>query len=320
MPVHRGVGVYSTATHGAVIRCSGFLRLVGQDDLMTFSATAIRVLVASPGDTAEERTAIQHQLGTWNATRGEREGVVVVPWLFEQHSVPMLGGHAQSVINGQAVDRADVVVAFFDSRLGTETPGAVSGTAEEIKRAHAAGKPVHVYFSNEPLPRTVDAEQLSKLQQFKVSLQAEGLLGTYESPEHLANQVATAIDFDVSTQSWSPSPRGAAILSGANLTARHDYEREMILGSTGKSRAKTRSYLVISNSGDATASDVQISLEADEDQFARWSDPEPFELTRNSELEFGLIAARSGNVRVKMAWTESGESKEASQTIRVRAS
>jgi hypothetical protein len=112
---------------------------------MTFSAIAILVLIASPGDTAEERAAIQLQLSKWNVSRGERESVVAVPWLYEQHSIPMLGGHPQSVINAQAVDRADVV----DSRLGTETPEAVSGTAEEIRRALAAGKPVHVYFSKE---------------------------------------------------------------------------------------------------------------------------------------------------------------------------
>ena len=70
--------------------------------------------------------------------------------------MPVLGGPPQSVINAQAVGRADVVVAFFDSRLGTETPEAVSGTAEEIKRAHAAGKPIHVYFSTEDIPSSAD--------------------------------------------------------------------------------------------------------------------------------------------------------------------
>jgi hypothetical protein len=31
---------------------------------------------------------------------------------------------------------ADVVVAFFDARLGIETPEAVSGTAEEVSDAY----------------------------------------------------------------------------------------------------------------------------------------------------------------------------------------
>jgi hypothetical protein len=286
---------------------------------MTFNATAIIVLIASPGDTADERAAIQLQLGKWNVSRGEREGVVVMPWLYEQHSVPVLGGHPQSVINAQAVDRADAVVAFFDSRLGTETPEAVSGTAEEIKRAHAAGKPVHVYFSNEDIPRSVDAQQLIKLQAFKETLQSEGLLGSYESPEHLASQVAAAIDYDVSTQNWSSSPRGPVAPTGADLTARHEYERENYI-SNGKSRTRTtQNHLVVENVGGATASDLRITLEEVDGSFM-FEEPEPFDLTRGSEAQFSLIGLRSGNARVNMTWTEEGEPKEASQTIRVRAS
>lgn len=286
---------------------------------MTFRATAIIVLVASPGDTADERAAIQLQLGKWNVSRGEREGVVVVPWLYEQHSVPVLGGHPQSVINAQAVDRADAVVAFFDSRLGTETPEAVSGTAEEIKRAHAAGKPVHVYFSDEPLPRSADAKQLLKLQKFKETLQSEGLLGKYESPDHLANQVAAAIDYDVNTQNWSSTPRGPLTPTGADLTARHEFERENYI-SNGKSRTRTvQNDLVIENIGEATASDVRLTVEEIDGHFM-FEEPEPFELTKGSEAQFSFIGLRSGNARVRMSWTEAGESKDASQTIRVRAS
>jgi hypothetical protein len=73
--------------------------------------------------------------------------VVLLSWLYEQHTVPRLGDAPQSVINHQALDRADVAVAFFDLRLGTETTEAVSGTAEEILKSRDAGKPVHVYSS-----------------------------------------------------------------------------------------------------------------------------------------------------------------------------
>jgi hypothetical protein len=66
--------------------------------------------------------------------------------------VARVGNRPQAIINAQAVDRADIVVAFFDSRLGTSTGVDVSGTAEEINRAVDMGKPVHVYFSDEPLP------------------------------------------------------------------------------------------------------------------------------------------------------------------------
>lgn len=286
---------------------------------MTFSATAILVLVASPGDTAEERAAIQLQLSKWNVARGEREGVVAIPWLYEQHSIPMLGGHPQSVINGQAVDRADVVVAFFDSRLGTETPEAVSGTAEEITRAHAAGKPVHVYFSKEDIPRTADPEQLIRLAEFKKTMESEGLLGEYDSPENLANQVSNAIDYDVATHNWSSTSSRKVADTGALLEARHDHHREQNgVDNKGKPRYRTTAnHLVIRNGGDATASDVQVTIEEIDGQFI-FEEPAPFELTSNSELQFSLIALHSGNAKVNMTWTEDGESKTTTQSILVR--
>lgn len=287
---------------------------------MPFAATAIVVLIASPGDTADERAAIQFQLSRWNVSRGEREGVVAVPWLYEQHSVPVLGGHPQSVINSQAVDRADVVVAFFDSRIGTETPEAVSGTAEEIKRAHAAGKPVHVYFSTEDIPRSsADADQLAKLAQFKKDMESEGLLGEYSSPENLANQVSNAIDFDVNTQNWSSATSRAASTTGAVLEARHEYQREQNgVDNKGKPRYRTTAnHLVIGNKGDTTASDVHVTVEEIDGQFV-FESPDPFELTKNSELQFSLIAIRSGNAKVTMTWTEDGEQREVTQSIRVK--
>lgn len=174
---------------------------------MSFSATAIVVLIASPSDTADERIAVHEALGKWNVSRGERESIVIVPWLYEQHAVPRLGAGPQSVINQQAVERADAVIAFFDARLGTETSDAVSGTAEEIIRSSDAGKPVHVYFSTEDVPRAnLDTDQLAALQLFRGDLLTKGLLGDYSSPLDLAQKVLQAIDYDVSSTSWSASP------------------------------------------------------------------------------------------------------------------
>lgn len=71
---------------------------------MSFSADAILVLIASPSDTADERAAVYEALGQWNVSRGEREAIVVIAWLYEQHAVPLLGDGPQSVINHQAFD------------------------------------------------------------------------------------------------------------------------------------------------------------------------------------------------------------------------
>lgn len=69
------------------------------------------VLIASPMDTAEERAAVRNGLVDWNIQRGRREKVAVLPWLWERSAVPIMGDRPQALINSQAVDQADVVVA-----------------------------------------------------------------------------------------------------------------------------------------------------------------------------------------------------------------
>lgn len=56
------------------------------------------------------------------------------------------------------------------------------------------------------------------------------------------------------------------------------------------------------------------------DATVNFEDPQPFDLTRGSEMQFSLIALRPGNVKVNMRWTEEGEPREADQSIRVSAS
>lgn len=254
---------------------------------MSFSAMAILVLVASPSDTADERAAVYEALGTWNASRGEREAVVVVPWLYEQHAVPRLGGGPQSVINQQAVDRADVVVAFFDARLGTETPDAVSGTAEEIIRARDAGKPVHVYFSTEDVSRDrLDSDQIIALQSFKKELSTGGLLGEYSSPADLAQKVQRAIDYDVASTPWTlnvaPTTRASVRWRLAHRT-----------GDT---------YLA-ENIGEGTA--LSARLAANADLHIRNQSKEPQEVPPGEALSF--MAARymgTQDDRVQVTWQE----------------
>ncbi|OKI44029.1 hypothetical protein [Micromonospora sp. CB01531] len=163
---------------------------------MAFDAHVLRVLIASPGDTAEERHAVSRALHGWNAARAEGVQVILLPTRWETDAVPRLSTSGQGVINEQ-LDKADIVFALFDTRLGMATEAAVSGTAEEIERAHAAGKPVHVYFSDEPIPRDADLRQVEALEKFKQRLMPLSLLGTYASSDDLGYQVRQAIESDL---------------------------------------------------------------------------------------------------------------------------
>lgn len=162
---------------------------------MAYDARVLKVFIASPGDTELERDAVADELLRWNDARAEREKIMLAPWRWELHSVPEVGGSAQSAIDRQALDKCDVVIALFKTRLGTATDDAVSGTAHEILRAHQAGKPVHVYFSKESLPNDIDIAELQRLHKFRNEL--EGLIGQYDNVNNLRSKVNHAIERDL---------------------------------------------------------------------------------------------------------------------------
>lgn len=59
---------------------------------MVFQAHVLKILIASPGDTTVERGAVEAAIVGWNASRAEAERTVLLPWLWEKHGVPVLGG------------------------------------------------------------------------------------------------------------------------------------------------------------------------------------------------------------------------------------
>lgn len=162
-----------------------------------FDAHLLKVPISTPGDTGEEVDAVTRALHDWNADRAEAATAILLPRFWKAHAVPSAGGSGQTVIDSQLVDDADIVIAIFDSRLGQATDDAVSGTAHEIQRSIDSGKPVHVWFSNEPLPNDVDIDELQRLRDFKKDMEAKALLGDYLSPSDPIFKVRSAIEKDV---------------------------------------------------------------------------------------------------------------------------
>jgi hypothetical protein len=289
---------------------------------MAFQAHVLKVLIASPGDTAVERDAVDASIHGWNASRAEVVQTVLMPWRWERHAVPVLGQSAQSVINSQAVDQADIVVALFDSRLGEATQVALSGTVEEIERAHAAGKPVHVYFSTAPLPRDVDVEQFARLQDFRADLEKIGLLGAYASPEDLAYQVRQAIEHDLQALRLG-SATGPKRQAGARLRAHFKEERSPNgFDRRGKAKFRTTQRLVLRNDGEAAAEAVQVEvampLDLPQGAGYRWggSTPEkPFDLLPGAEREWPFLPLGLSEVTVRTRWSEGEHHLTEEQTI-----
>jgi hypothetical protein len=149
---------------------------------MSYDAKVFNVMIASPGDVASERNIVREVIYEWNAIHSLNRKIVLLPVGWESHSSPEMGNRPQETINKKLLDKCDLLVGVFWTRIGTSTGEYVSGTVEEIEKHISAGKPAMLYFSGQPAHLdSVNSEQYAKLKEFKASCQKRGLYETYES-------------------------------------------------------------------------------------------------------------------------------------------
>ena len=145
-----------------------------------------RVMIGFPSDLAEERQAATDAINEWNAQYAEAEGAVLLPVKWETHALPTSGVRPQSAINDQLVDRCDILVGMFWTKLGTSTGVAASGTVEEIDRFVSDGKPAMLYFSGRKVSQAkLDSKQAAKLKKFKAATYKKSLVGSFDSVANL---------------------------------------------------------------------------------------------------------------------------------------
>lgn len=80
-----------------------------------------RILIASPGDVAEERDIIRQEIARWNSMHAVEMKMILLPVGWETDATPDLQEPGQAVINRQLVDTCDLLIGVFWTRLGTRT-------------------------------------------------------------------------------------------------------------------------------------------------------------------------------------------------------
>ena len=113
-------------------------------DVLTY-----KCLLISPGDLTGARDEIRDAVTRWNAAIGEALEIKIELLAWETHGVPDASGSPQKVLNGQIVDKADLGIALFWTRLGTPTELSLSGSVEEIERLLARGSRLLIYRCTE---------------------------------------------------------------------------------------------------------------------------------------------------------------------------
>ncbi|OBI89273.1 hypothetical protein [Mycobacterium asiaticum] len=286
---------------------------------MGFAANVLKVMISSPGDTADEVEAVKSALQGWNGSRAENAQTVLLPRFWKTDAVPQMDANGgQGVINSQLVDDADIVLALFDSRLGQATDSAVSGTAEEIERAAASGKPVHVWFSDEPVDRNADLKELDRLRKFRKELEDKGLLGVYADLNDLAYKVREAIESDISCSGLG-APSVVRKGEHAMPRVRVEKRREQSgVDRRGAPKFTTHSTLVLENkSQHVTAEQLTMDPGVELRGLLHRESTAAIDMPPLSELRFPLMLhmGLSDHVTVELNWFENDEEQHVSQPV-----
>jgi hypothetical protein len=164
-------------------------------------------MIGSPSDVTHERSLAQDVIAEWNSLHAERFKLVLMPLLWELDSYPQMGDRAQALINRQLVDRADVLVAIFWSRLGSPTGKDISGTVEEIRAMMQKGKHVMVYLSETPVVLdSVDLKQYETLKEFVKELEPNGIVQRYKSTDAFSKLLYQHLTRSMPDYAGDPSP------------------------------------------------------------------------------------------------------------------
>lgn len=168
---------------------------------MSFQSTVYRILISSPSDVKEERQAVQDVIYNWNIFNSFRQKITLEPVLWERNAAPDMSDSPQEVINKQLVDNCDFMVAFFGTRIGTETSKAISGTVEEIDNFLNKEKPVLLYFSGKSVdPENIDPKQLNKLREYREKCTKKGLVKYYKTIAEFREMLSGHISFVTDTK------------------------------------------------------------------------------------------------------------------------
>ncbi len=154
---------------------------------MITNTTIYDIIVSCPSDVQDEKEAINRVIGEINQYSIERHQMMfrVKNWLTDVDSD--VGEPAQEHINKTLVDKCDILVGIFKTRLGTPTKVANSGAEEEIDRFVKQGKKCFLYFATTANINltNLNVEQLTKLNEFRKKCESNSLYKTFDSIDAL---------------------------------------------------------------------------------------------------------------------------------------
>lgn len=136
-------------------------------------------MIGCPSDIEAEVEIAKDIILKWSCMNAEARGIVVLPLHWKDNAYPGYGMHPQKMLDKQLVDKSDMLVCIFGSKIGTATDTSDSGSIEEIEEHIKGGKPVMIFLKQNVNISTISLEQLQKLQEFKARIQNQAMWCEY---------------------------------------------------------------------------------------------------------------------------------------------
>lgn len=165
---------------------------------MSYNAKVYKVFIASPDDVQQEREIVWSTIMRWNAINAESKKIILLPVGWKTHASPEMGISAQEYINEEILDKCDILIGIFWTKLGSPTQIAPSGTVEEIYRHLSERKLAMLYFSTKEIPNNADLEQLIKVRKFKDEVKNKSLYGEFIDKRDLEYKLYTHLEIKIS--------------------------------------------------------------------------------------------------------------------------
>jgi len=168
----------------------------------------LKVFVASPGDTQQQRAEIEEIILQWNRDNTEHRDIILMPVKWEDNATPSYNDDTlgQDVINNQLLLNSDILIALFYMKLGTPVGEHLSGTVSEIELFYEKNKDHAGVFFIEPEDEEIrkdNFESYMKLLNYKDSLSQKGLYSEYSKEKlyrYLNKEVIKIVNKEVNKE------------------------------------------------------------------------------------------------------------------------
>lgn len=225
-----------------------------------FIGRIYRIMIGCPSDVKEEILVAKEVIYNWSEVNSDLTQIALLPLHWSTNSFPEMGAHPQKILDRQIVDKSDLLVCIFASKIGTATDTAESGSIEEIEEHIKNNKPVMLYFRKNIDISATSPEALEKLLDFKRRMKDKALWWEYKDDNEFKDVFKQHLQEFINNKWLKENPTEL-------LEERHVYKSENIKVEFDKdelemfykwSNSLNQSYMIVS---DRTGFNVYMGLD-----------------------------------------------------------